>query len=199
MQGDRVAALLRRLAASDAPPEDVSPTRSWTLLTLGRPAMVIPTLLHSLEKRQAREAHLSSEQLASLLAWPAAVVATTPVVLPSAARAVHGQLCNVTMSVAIDHFYFLATCNAESAVLAAARAEVQQQLPALVRACARAAGCLAMPGEALPVHTACRGAGGGFCEAVCAVVLAAPPGERKVLRPSMPDAPPPGTPPMLRR
>ncbi len=115
--------------------------------------MAIQLSLRNLEKRQASGSPLSSEQLAGLLAWPAAVVAAAPAVLPSAGHDVHGQLCMTVMPVITEHLAVLSANSGESAVHAAAQAEAHRQLPALVRACEHAAGRLAVSdGEALPVR-----------------------------------------------
>ncbi len=82
----------RRLATLDALLADVYPHPARTLLVLGHIAFNIQLLVQKVEERQARGAHLSSEQLAGLLAWPAAVLFAAREVLASFERAVHGQV-----------------------------------------------------------------------------------------------------------
>ncbi len=141
-QGDKVAALGWRLAAHEAPPADAHPNPAPTYLALCRIAFNIQLLVQKVEEWQARGPRLSSKQLAGLLAWPAAVIAAAPVMLPSAGHDAHGQLCMVVMTITIEHLHTLAARSGESGVHAAAQAEAHAQLPDLVRACAccRAAG-----------------------------------------------------------
>lgn len=152
VHGDMVAVLVRRLAASDLLPAYINgyPAHELTLLALSHLAKDMYLLLPKVEQQTSRPL-LSSEQLAGLLTWSAAVVAAAPVVLASAGQATHEKLCTVMLTVAIAHLSILSARNGNSTMLAGARAEAHRQLPALVHACAHAAGRLPAPGEALPV------------------------------------------------
>ncbi len=70
--GDEAAALGRRLAANDMLPADILPSLGLILLALGRLALGVQLSLQKVEEPQASGQRMSREQLAGLLAWPAA-------------------------------------------------------------------------------------------------------------------------------